>query len=708
MMLKKKKKINKKLNVKEIKYYIKKSKDKTINFLKRVKKDHLIRKYIKENILFITFVLVGVINSTMLRFFTMHTWENYLAFKPILADISILIIVGSFGYLFKPKNRFIYYVVFSIFFTAICMINSIYYTFYTSFASVSMLSLTQYIGEVGDAVTENVFEMKDMLYVIGPIIVILVGLRLKRKGYHKKIEIKKERKKKALYTLICGCVLAVIFTITLSSLEIGRFAKQWNREYIVMRFGIYIYQFNDVVASLQPKINSMFGYDNAMKTFKEYFKDKEPEATNEYTNIFEGKNVIVIHGESIQKNALGVKFNDQEVTPTLNRLSSEGMYFSNFYSQVSVGTSSDTEFTYNTSLMPAQNGTAFVSYFDRKYYATPQFLKDKGYYTFSMHGNNADFWNRRVMHENLGYDKFYSKETYKVSKDNTIGLGISDKSFFEQSIEKLKKIKEKGKPFYGLLITLTNHTPFSDVEKYGEFDVDIKNGGLTDEKTGEAIPSPYMEGTKLGNYFKSVHYADEALGEFIQALQDNGLMDNTVFILYGDHDGRLPKKDYNRFYNYDAATDTIKTEEDEGYVLFDEYQYELNRKVPFIIWTPDMKGTKLNKEITDVMGMYDVMPTLGNMLGFSNKYALGHDIFNIKDNNIVVFPNGNWVTNSLYYNSQKGEYFNLKEEAVSEDYIEKNNKYAEKLLNVSDDIIVFDLLKKQKEQDEKEFSKEGE
>ena len=52
------------------------------------------------------------------------------------------------------------------------------------------------------------------------------------------------------------------------------------------------------------------------------------------------------------------------------------------------------------------------------------------------------------------------------------------------------------------------------------------------------------------------------------------------------------------------------------------------------------------------MGMYDLMPTLGNMFGFYNKYALGHDIFDIKDQNIVIFPTGNWLTKDMYYNNQ--------------------------------------------------------
>ena len=113
-------------------------------------------------------------------------------------------------------------------------------------------------------------------------------------------------------------------------------------------------------------------------------------------------NIIGIHAESIQNFVIGLKINGQEVTPNLNKLAKEGLYFNNFYTQVSVGTSSDTEFTLATSLMPSNSGTAFGNYFDKTYIAMPQLLKDKGYYTFAMHGNNADYWNRRVMHKTLG------------------------------------------------------------------------------------------------------------------------------------------------------------------------------------------------------------------------------------------------------------------------------------------------------------------
>ncbi len=675
--------------------------------LKRVKTEHLVREFFKNNVLFLTFIVTCVLNSTTLRFFCMHSTENYLSWKAVLADTTVVLFIASFGYLVKPKNRFFYYFGFSIFLTAICMINSIYYTFYTSFASISMLSLTQYIGDVGDAVVENVLQLKDLIYVIGPLILLIVHLRLKKKNYYKRIELKTKRKAKTLKSLTATCALLAIFLITLSSLDISRFLKQWNKEYVVMRFGIYVYQANDVFTSLQPKINSMFGYDKAHKDFTDYFSDRkdEPE-TNEYTNLFEGKNVIAIHAESMMTNTIGLSFNGVEVTPTFKKIASEGIYFSNFYSQVSVGTSSDSELTYNTSLMPTKSGTAFVSYSDRTYNAIPKFLNEKGYYTFSMHANNADFWNRRAMHNRMGYQRFFSKKDYEVTKDKVIGLGLSDKEFFKQSIDKIEKINQEHDKWYGLLIMLSNHTPFSEVEKYGEYPVDIKETVTLENGTTEEKVYPYMEGTKLGNYFKSVHYADSALGEFITGLEEKGLLDNTIIVLYGDHDARLPRKDYNRLYNYNKETDSIYEYDDPNYKEYDSYQYELGRKVPFIIWNKDMKGTDLNFENKNVMGMYDVVPTLGNMLGFYNKYALGHDIYNIKDNNIVVFPNGNWVNNKMYYNSQKEAYLSLTEEAISEQEISDNTEYTNKLLDVSNDIIVFDLLNETKNKETQNKEKE--
>ena len=250
---------------------------------------------------------------------------------------------------------------------------------------------------------------------------------------------------------------------------------------------------------------------------------------------------------------------------------------------------------------------------------------------------------------------------------------------------------------------LTNHTPFSETDKYGEFDVSMTVQKENENGVLEDVVYPYMEDTKLGNYFKSAHYADYALGIFLDELEKEGLLENTVIVFYGDHDARLPRSNYLRLYNYDYENDDILDEEDPNYIKFDDYDYELNRKVPLIIWSKEIE--KEPKTISYVMGMYDLMPTLGNMFGFYNKYALGHDIFDIKENNIVVFPTGNWVTKDIYYNNQKEESFLITNSIVSSESvkklagsvvnnedIQKNSEYADKLLSVSNHTLVYNLI----------------
>ena len=143
--------------------------------------------------------------------------------------------------------------------------------------------------------------------------------------------------------------------------------------------------------------------------------------------------------------------------------------------------------------------------------------------------------------------------------------------------------------------------------------------------------------------------------------------------------------------------------------------------------------------------MYDIQPTLGNMLGFDNKYALGHDIFSIPDDeeNVVIFPNGNFVTDTIYYDSQKAMYFDLEDYRnvmthascnqvykdtpnpiydatkhglfkvstdedycadtcesrindgiVDDDYIQSYASYAEEIIDISNAIIYYDMITK--------------
>ena len=649
-----------------------------------------IKNFVLDNKIFFLFVIVNVINDMVLRGITFGKLDNLFSIVPILSSVALVTLVLSFVYLFKKEfSKKLYLISITVFLTLLCIINSSYYNYFSSYTSISQLVTTKYLGEVKDSLI-TVVKLRDFIYLVLP--TILIAYILKTKYRFSNTKNFKNFLKVNNLTVIC----TVLFALNLKPVDYSRLVKQWNRIYLVEKFGLYVYHVNDVFQSVEPKLIAIFGYDKAKKNFNDYYAKRTDvqSYTNEYTNIFKGKNLISIHGESIQKFVINLKINGKEVTPNLNRLVKEGMYFSNYYSQVSVGTSSDSEFTINTSLMPAKVGVAFVSYFDREYVTIPKLFKSLGYYNMSFHANKGDFWNRNSMYKSLGYDKFYDQKAFNI--DETIGLGLSDKSFFRQLTPILKKENDNHQNFYATLIMLTNHTPFPDISSYSKDPLDLK---MYVTENGETKAYPYLEGTVLGRYLQSVHYADEALGELMEHLNTNGLLENSVIMFYGDHDARLSSSEYKRFYNYDYKNDKTLDESDPNYKKYGYYEHELNRSVPFFFWSKN-DNQKINKTITNVMGAYDILPTLGNMFGFYNKYALGSDIFNTNNDNTVIFPNGNYVTNKIYYNSQADEAYDIEKKEViakelePKEYITKRTKETDQKLNVSNDILVYNLLKK--------------
>jgi len=616
---------------------------------------------------------------------------------PFITDLGLILIIGSIGYFIKPKNQFKYFFFWICIFSLAEIVNAVYYVFYTSFASFGELASVSQVETVTGSIWEKI-RLSYFLYILFPVAFYYVHKKLSASSYYNYIEKIENSKKSCSFTLLTGLVLIVITFAMATKTDYSRLNKQWNRIYIVERFGLIMYEGNDLFQTLRPKFSSLFGYDDAHELFVNYFNSdeaKQYKEENRYTNILDGKNIIFVHMESIEDFHMNLEFNGEEVSPNLNKLAREGMFFSNFYPQISTGTSSDSEFSLSSSLMPASSGIVFVSYYDRNYKTIQKILTDSGYYTFSMHGNLLSMWNRAKAHPSLGYQGTYFEDSFEYTEDDVINLGINDKLFFKEAIPILEGIEKEYPNYMGTIITLSNHSPFQFIDKYGKFDFSQKVTKY-DEKTGATteITTNYLDGTAVGNYLTSVHYADAALGEFINYVNESDAFNDTVFVFYGDHDAKLTRKELNYLYNYNPEDGTVYEEGDENYTPYDSFAHELNKKTPLIIWTknPQLKYT-FSGEVDYYMGMIDVAPTILNMFGLSNEYALGHDIFNIRDNNVVPFPNGNFVTNMMYYNNSTGEYKIINENTIiDENYITDKKKYVEDLLDVSNSIIVYNLL----------------
>lgn len=655
--------------------------------LKRLKKSA--SRYVMTNKLFLTYLLFSICGCIILRNVTIDKSFSLVSFA---SEVGMILLVGSFGYFINPKNQYKYYQTWLIIFTIMQIVNSVYYTFYASFASLGELATLKQAETVTDSILVEL-RLVDFIYVLFPILFYYIHSGIKKTSYYNYIAKVENGKKMFLSTLLCSLVFLIFSFINATSSDFSRLSKQWNRVYIVERFGIVLYQSNDIFQTIKPKISSLFGYEEANKLYIDYFNNEENlkyNNDNKYTGILEGYNIVYVHLESMQDFLMDLEFNDEEVTPNLNKLAKEGMFFSNFYPQISIGTSSDAEYIMLTGLLPASNGTVFVSYPDNKFVSMATLLKDLGYHTFSMHGNYASMWNRSKIHPNLGYEELIFRDQFVFDEETeTIGLGINDKLFFQQGLEKLAIMENTYDNYFGTIITLSNHSPF----KYNEaFDYDL-SVTYQDSDTLAEVKTCYLCEKSIGDYIVSSHYADEALGEFINAIKNSENFNNTLFVFYGDHDAKFSHKDLNYLYNYDYKTGELKDEKDPTYISYDNYDHNLNKKTPLILWTKNNKlKSKIKGEINNVMGMYDVLPTLLNMLDIDYDYVLGHDIFNIKDDNYVVFPNGNYLTNKVYYNSSAEKYKllnNTKE--VSEEYIEEYAKKAELELSVANAIIMYDL-----------------
>lgn len=656
---------------------------------KNIKKSVL--EYVITNRLFLSYVLLSLIATIFLRAFTIG---SLFKLKPLITDLGLILFIGGFGYYVKPKSQFKYYFVWLIIFNTMCFVSSIYYRFFTSFASFGELAT---VGQT-ETVTGSIFDrlrVIDIIYIIIPLIFYYTHKKLSSTNYYYFINCIEQTKKMVSNTIIVGIVLLSYSFGVATNSDYSRLTKQWNRIYIVERFGIIMYQFNDLVGVLRPQLSTIFGQEKAQESFNNYFKDKTYEK-NKYSDILSGKNIVFVHMESMQSFLMDLSFNGNEVTPNLNMLAKSGMHFTNFYPQVSTGTSSDTEFSLLTGLMPASSGTVFVSYYDRNYFTIPKYLKNKGYYTFSMHGNLSSMWNRFKAHPSLGYDNLFFSESFTYDDEDVINLGINDSLFFKQAIPIMEDIEKNNQNYMGTIITLSNHSPFKIASTYSTLDLTSyykeEEGGTLVNKSRD-----YLSQTAVGEYIKSANYADTALGEFLEYIKKSPYFNDTIFIFYGDHDAKLSRQEINYLYNLDPLTGEVYSDGDENYTKYDYYDHELNKKTPLIIWTKNEELKSIfSGEITYTMGMYNVAPTILNMFGLYNKYSVGEDIFNVKNNNIVVYPNGNILTNKVYYNNSTGETSLLNNNKILDNYINNISLIGEQRLEVSNNIIVYDLLKNKK------------
>lgn len=569
---------------------------------------------------------------------------------PIFASVIILV---SFSLILNSKIRTKFLYICNLIITIFFISDLNYFRYFKDVISIPVLINGFQLGAVKSSVS-SIIKFTDFFYALDLIFIPIIINKYKSE----KAEITSKLSKILIFSvlLILGIIIDTHNFYFLSKDQPKLLTTMYNKVYITKKLGSINYHYLDFYNFVSFNISRKSPVSKSEKTAIQTFFQNNSSHSNNLNGVAKGKNLIMIQVEALQEFVINSKIDGKEITPNLNKWIKRSEYFNNFYYQISAGGTSDAEFMTNNSLYPASSGAAYFLYCGNEFNAMPKSFKDSGYNTAAFHGFRESFWNRNVVYRKFGFNNFYGEKSYNI--DENVGLGLSDKSFLNQSIDKIEKM---NKPYYSFLITLSSHFPYDDVDNYGNFNVGS------------------FEGSLLGNYLKSIHYTDEQLGMFFDKLEEKGILKDSVVVLYGDHYA-IPKEheqELCKFLNKNSLSDI---------------EWLKLQKVPMMIHFPDESIKGVN---TIYSGQMDIYPTMANLFSLSDKSFMGKDLFNSSQGN-VIFRDGSFIYNNYYYVSQKNSYYNMStnQEIDETDSLKKKKEDVLNQLQYSDEILKHNLLKK--------------
>jgi len=350
----------------------------------------------------------------------------------------------------------------------------------------------------------------------------------------------------------------------------------------------FVYFSNKVFAN-HIAVNPIWNFAYSMKTYKENSKTysfmskqkldsviaklkNKKNSTKQYLNISK-PNVIIVMLESFTSKAVGCLGANYGATPYLDKLSEEGILFTNFYS---IGDRSKIGILGLLSGYPSLPRRSVISY-TRKTLTIPSLCKQfkkKDYSSTFYYGGDVRFANMNSYIMNTGFDNIISMDDFSSDLYNS-KWGVHDEYMFNYL---LKDIKKSKKPFFKVLFTLSSHEPF-------DVPMDTKIKGDTEDQ----------------RFLNSICYTDKCLGNFIGELKKTDKWDNTLVIFIADHG--------TRYINNSVPSDFVKY------------------KIP-MIWI----GGALNKKgvrIDKIACQPDLSNTLLNQLDMDDsEFIMGKDALN--------------------------------------------------------------------------------
>ena len=627
--------------------------------------------------------------EVLFRLFTNGTIFNisflYVFLYSLFASILISFLVSLFN---CTINKVIYYI-------SIFVISFIYgvqlciYRMFGFYFDLSLLSatdqVTKFAGDGFKLIIENIIEI---LLLLLPFILLLVFI--------KKIIIRKSELKISMMKLISCILVYLVFIGTLyingDSINSAKelYFNVSNNELNIRKFGVLnafridvkrsIFGFDAKVNIIDDyvdpddndgddeEVEIVYEYNNldidfdslianeansTVKMMHEYFKNESGTLQNEYTNYFEGKNLILFMAESF--NEIAVR---EDITPTLYKLVNSGFKFNNFYTPT-ISSTIGGEFQELTGLVAA---SGFLSpwksgenYFP---FGVATEFQNMGYSTYAYHNHTYTFQSRNKYLAALGFNNYLGCRNGLENRINCNQWPESDVEMIEATISDYIGSEE---PFMVYYVTVSGHGDYG-----------FNYSAMARKHKDDVANLDYSE--KPLSYLAAQIELDQALELLIEKLDEAGKLEDTVIALVGDH--------YPYYLSLDEVNE-IATYEKDSVV-------EINRS-NFILWNSEMDTVEIDK----VGSQIDVLPTIYNLFGveYDSRLIIGKDILSTEPG-LAIFGNSSWVSDKGTYFASSGEFVSRDGSTVDDEYIKYMNSVVSNKILMSRYIMQYDYYRK--------------
>lgn len=368
-----------------------------------------------------------------------------------------------------------------------------------------------------------------------------------------------------------------------------------------------------------------------------YINSLTPARENQYTGLFKGKNLILITAEAFTKQVI-----DPKLTPTLYRMATRGIQFTDYYQPAWGGSTTTGEFSNVVGMIPSTGGMCMNQAVRQDLFLTMGHqLQKLDYFSAAYHNHNANFYDRNKTHTHLGYDHFYAR--YGGLEGITPIWPESDLEMIDVTVPQYID----HQPFSIYYMTVSGHCGYS-----------LKENAQSRKNYDLVKDLDYVEAVKC--YLASQLELEKAMTSLIKQLEDAGIADDTVIVIGTDH---YP-------YGLERST-TWKNTADYicelyGVEKMDRFTRDSNA---LIIWSGCLEGMDLKVE--EPVYSLDILPTLSNLFGveYDSRLLVGRDVFS-GEIPLVLWPDYSWKTDKGTYDATNGLFTPAQGASVGEDYID--------------------------------------